>query len=145
MPLVPACFRMQRLQTQWIHFRAAHPSKSLTSGQDEASESSSESDSEESSTSSDEDDVGGLDAVAAPRQWDPDTTMYQNRKSKIVHVVASGGAASFSCGIQITSDYQEITESAFLDIRRCRRCATARPIKTVGQMASALKKLRQRG
>jgi len=116
-----------------------------TSGQDEASESSSESDSEESSTSSDEDDVGGLDAVAAPRQWDPDTTMYQNRKSKIVHVVASGGAASFSCGIQITSDYQEITESAFLDIRRCRRCATARPIKTVGQMASALKKLRQRG
>ena len=74
--------------------------------------------------------------------WDPDTEMYRNKKSLIVHVVAMGGADSFSCGIKISSDYEKIQETPFLDIRRCRRCAQAKPIKTVGQFASALKKLR---
>ena len=112
---------------------------------DEESELTSESDVQGPGTSSDEDDLDCFDSMAAPRQWAPDTTMYQNRKSKVVHVVAQGGAPSFSCGVQITSDYREIAESAFLDIRRCRRCAVARPIKTVGQFASAFKKMRLEG
>ena len=82
------------------------------------------------------------DPISAPREWDPDTVMYRNKKSKIVHIVAVGGAPSFSCGIQISDDYEEIAESPFLEIRKCRRCAIAKPVKTIGQAASALEKLR---
>ena len=83
------------------------------------------------------------DPIVAPRIWDPDVTMYRNIKSKVVlHIVAVGGANSFSCGIRISSDYEQIEASAFLELRKCKRCALAKPIKTVGQFASALKKLR---
>ena len=78
--------------------------------------------------------------MVAIREWDPNTSMYQNRKSKVVHVVAD--TSSFSCGIQINSDYIKVNRVPFLDIRRCKRCAAAKPIKTVGQLASALEKLR---
>ena len=82
------------------------------------------------------------DPVSQPRVWDPGTIMYKNKKSLIVHVVALGGAESFSCGIRITSEYERIQESHFSGICRCKRCALAKPIKRVGQFASALKKLR---
>lgn len=59
-----------------------------------------------------------LDEVSAPRNWDPDTVMYRNKKSKIVHVVATGGAESFSCGVRISDDFELIAESQFLDIRK---------------------------
>ena len=110
-------------------------------------------DNEESSssddTSDDSDSSGSIiadvhDQVAAPQSWDPDITMYRNKKSKIVHVAAAGGTQSFSCGIKINDDFEEIAESQFLDFRKCKRCATARPLKTAGQLASALAKLRKR-
>jgi hypothetical protein len=65
------------------------------------------------------------------------------RKAKIVHVVAIGGAESFSCGVRIGDDFEKISGSQFLDLRKCKRCAQAKPIKTVGQFASALEKLRK--
>jgi hypothetical protein len=40
------------------------------------------------------------DPIAAAREWDPETIMYQNEKSNIVHVIAVGGADEFSCGIR---------------------------------------------
>ena len=100
--------------------------------------------SSESSSTEDEIDAADLvnDPVSQPRVWDPDTEMYRNKKSLVVHVIAVGGADSFSCGIKLSSDYEKIQETPFLEIRRCRRCALAKPIKTVGQFASALKKLR---
>ena len=69
--------------------------------------------------------------------------MYRNKTSKIVHVVATGVADSFSCGVRISDDFEKISESQFLDIRKCKWCALAKPIKTVGQFASALEKLRK--
>ena len=102
--------------------------------------------SSDTDSSSSEDSAGsGIeqnDPHVAPRAWDPDLTMYRNIKSKVVHVVAEGGASSFSCGLRITSNYEHIEASAFLELRKCKRCALAKPIKTVGQFASALKKLR---
>ena len=126
------------------NFQGTQPDDRALEGTEnnEDSDLTSESDVQGPGTSSDEDDLDCVDSMSAPRQWAPDTTMYQNCKSKVVHVVAKGGAPSFSCGVQITSEYKEIAESAFLDIRRCRRCAIARPIKTVGQFASAYKKMR---
>ena len=108
-----------------------------------SSEGSSSEGSSDESSSSESAHADLNDEVVAPKTWDPDTIMYRNRRSKIVHVVASGGAESFSCGVRITDDFEKIAESPFLDIRRCKRCSLARPIKTVGQLASAFKKLRQ--
>lgn len=68
--------------------------------------------------------------------------MYRNIKSRVVHVVAVGGAESFSCGVRISDDFEQIDSSPFLEIRKCKRCEAAKPIKTVGQMASSLEKLR---
>ena len=82
------------------------------------------------------------DPVTRARVWDPDIQMYRNKKSLVVHVVAEGGAESFSCEVKITDDFEPIADSNFLDIRRCKRCAAAKPIKTIGQLTSALKKLR---
>ena len=114
-------------------------------GLPEYNEPSSSSSSESSSTDTDNEvcasELEG-DAVSQPRRWDPDTEMYRNKKSLVVHVLAVGGADSFSCGIRISSDYEKIQETPFLEIRKCRRCEQAKPIKTVGQFASALKKLR---
>ena len=76
------------------------------------------------------------------KDWGPEMLMYRNKKSLIVHAVALGGADTFSCGVKITKDFEEIQSSNFLELRQCKRCATARPLKTAGQLASALKKLR---
>lgn len=59
-----------------------------------------------------------------------------------MHITAHGGAEAFSCGVKISSDYELIHSSQFLDLRKCKRCATSKPIRTVGQMASGLKKWR---
>ena len=109
----------------------------------ESSSSSSSSDDSSDGSESDHGMPNTVDPVVAPRKWDPDLLMYRNIKSKIVHVVAAGGADSFSCGVKITSDFEEISETSFLDLRRCKRCETAKPIKTVGQLASRLEKLRK--
>ena len=105
---------------------------------DDSSSSSSTSD----TVSEDDEVLATDDPVAAPREWAPDVEMYRNRKSLIVHIVAAGGADSFSCGVRISQDFERIDSSPFLDLRRCKRCAVAKPIKTVGQMASGFKKLR---
>ena len=109
------------------------------SEEEESSSSSSESSSE--SQESSESDLEG-DPVTRSKDWGPEMLMYRNRKTLIVHAVASGGADTFSCGVKITKDFEEIQSSNFLELRQCKRCATARPLKTAGQLASALKKLR---
>lgn len=114
----------------------------LCEEQDTRSDSSSSSSSTSDAGSDDNEILAADDPVAAPRQWDPDVEMYRNRKSLIVHIVAVGGADSFSCGVRISQDFERIDSSPFLDLRRCKRCAVAKPIKTVGQMASGFKKLR---
>ena len=106
-----------------------------------SSDDSSSEDSSDDPDSSDSVEADAFDTVAAPSSWDPDTVMYRNKKSKIVHVVAVGGAQTFSCGIRIGEDFEKISESQFLELRKCMRCAQARPLKTAGQLASALEKL----
>ena len=82
------------------------------------------------------------DPIAAPRAWDPDVVMYRNIRTQVVHVSAVGGSEVFSCGVRITSDFEQVDESPFLEFRKCKRCAASKPIRTVGQMAAGLKKWR---
>ena len=35
------------------------------------------------------------------------------------HAVAVGGADSFSCGVRITHDFEQVNESSFLEFRTC--------------------------
>ena len=107
------------------------------SSDSESSSSSSPSDGEDSASEAGD----NPDPVIAPRQWAPDVLMYRNIKSRVVHVVAVGGAESFSCGVRISDDFEQVDSSPFLEIRKCKRCEAAKPIKTVGQMASSLEKL----
>ena len=109
------------------------------SSDSESSSSSSPSDGEDSASEAGD----NPDPVIAPRQRAPDVLMYRNIKSRVVHVVAVGGAESFSCGVRISDDFEQVDSSPFLEIRKCKRCEAAKPIKTVGQMASSLEKLRK--
>lgn len=116
-------------------------SKQRKASEDSSSDSSSSSkDDSDKESSTDADD--NFDPVAAPRNWGPDLVMYRNIKSQIVHVVAVGETDSFSCGVRISDDYEKVSESPFLDFRKCKRCAASKPIKTIGQLTAGLRKLR---
>lgn len=82
------------------------------------------------------------DPVVAPRSWGPDVVMYKNLRTQVVHVVSGGCSESLLCGVKITQDFQQVDESPFLDIRKCKRCALKKPIKTVGHLASILRSAR---
>ena len=61
----------------------------------------------------------------------------------MVHLLADGTTSeSFSCRLKLTSDHTKVDSSRFLDFRKCKRRAAAKPIKDVGALASALKKQR---
>ena len=105
-------------------------------GHEVSSESSSSTTDSDKSDASEPEEAIEHDPVVAPKTWDPDYDMYRNLKSKIVHITAHGGADIFSCGVKISSDYELIQSSQFLDLRKCKRCAISKPIRTVGQMAS---------
>ncbi len=69
--------------------------------------------------------------------------MYKHCSTHVVHLLADGTTSeSFSCGLKLTSDHIKVDPSRFLDFRKCKRCAAAKPIKDVGALASVLKKQR---
>lgn len=114
-----------------------------TTEAEESESSSSSSESEESIDVHEERAAVASDVVVAASQWEPDVKMYQHLRSSIVHSVACGTTHDrFSCGNQLTNDYRQVREVQFLDFRKCKRCAAARPIKDVGAMASAFQKQR---
>lgn len=78
--------------------------------------------------------------VVQASQREPDVRMYQHVRSAIVHVMACGITNKrFTCGNQLIKDYQLVAEISFLDLRKCKRCALARPIKNLDAL-SALQK-----
>ena len=102
----------------------------------------SSSDSESSDDSSDHEPEAEQqnDPIAAPRAWDPDVVMYRNIRTQVVHVVVGGCVESLLCGVKITQDFEQVDESPFLEIHKCKKCAAKKPIKTVGpgRLASIL-------
>eukprot|EP00435_Cladocopium_sp_Y103_P070820 s2538_g36.t1 len=93
-----------------------------------------------------EQEAASQDLVAQPTQWEPDVNMYLHSRSSIVHVMACGTSNNrFSCGNVLTKDYRLVREVSFLELRKCKRCALARPVRNVGAFASALKKRRLEG
>ena len=117
MQRVRACWEPHNKKILWCITLMNQPSKTSWAidprhPQETREISSSDTDSS-SSNDSVETGIEQNDPHVAPRAWDPDLTMYRNIKSKVVHVVAEGGASSFSCGIRITSDYEQIEASAF--------------------------------
>ena len=104
-----------------------------------------QSSSSESDSCSDESHSGLVEPndPAADDRWDPDFDMFQHKKSKIVHVRAVGSQQkTFSCGVRETKDFEQVKSVDFLVFRKCKRCTTAKPLKDVGALASALKKRR---
>lgn len=82
------------------------------------------------------------DPVAEPSQWEPDIDMYRHNRSSIVHVMVCGNTNNrFSCGNIRTPEYTKVPSISFLEFKKCKRCTLARPIKDVGQLASALHKV----
>ena len=110
----------------------------------ESSESSStDSSSEDESLGSDQHQDIVYDPILQKESWNPDFRMYKHKRTQVVHLLAEGTTAgSFSCGVKLSGEYIEVETSRFLEFRKCKRCATAKPIKDVGALASALKKQR---
>ena len=74
--------------------------------------------------------------------WNPDFHMYKHcSRTRVVHLLADGTTSeTLSCGLKLTSDHIKVETSRFLEFRKCKRCAAAKPIKDVGSLASAFKK-----
>ena len=86
------------------------------------------------------------DPILEKEVWNPDFHMYKQCRTHVVHLLADGKTSeAFSCGLKLTSDHIKVDASRFLDFRKCKRCAAAKPIKGVGALASALKKQRMEG
>ena len=122
------------------------PSKSFRreESESESSESSSTDSSSDAATlRSDEYPEDVYDPVLEKEVWNPDFHMYKHGRTHVVHLLADGTTSeTFSCGLKLTSDHIKVDSSRFLDLRKCKRCAAAKPIKDVGALASALKKQR---
>ena len=74
---------------------------------------------------------------------EPDVQLFQHHRTKVVHKKALGTIRNrFHCGIVHTSDFREISESLFLQSRKCLRCETVRPIRDYGALAAVLKRQR---
>ena len=97
---------------------------------DEASSSSSSSSTSDSSSEDDEEyerqwlALGDEDPNVHHASWG-DFNMYQHDASKIVHVEADSETCTFKCGMKATSEHHLIMSTAFLDIRKCKRCVKA--------------------
>ena len=122
------------------------PSKSFRVEKDarESSESSStDSSSDVATLHSDEYPKDVFDPFLEKEVWNPDFHMYKHSRTHVVHLLADGTTSgTFSCGLKLTSDHVKFDSSRFLDFRKCKMCAVAKPIKDVGALASALKKQR---
>ena len=116
-----------------------HPQGPIS--EDSSSSSSSESDSVRELVAEEQETLHG-DPIAEPTVWEPDVTMYQHKRSSIIHIMAAGTTnGKFSCGNKLTRDYVVVRQVPFLELRKCKRCEVARPIKDVGALASALHKI----
>ena len=122
------------------------PSKSFRreESESESSESSpTDSSSDAATLRSDEYPEDVYDPMLEKGVWNPDFHMYKHCRTHVVHLLADGTTSeTFSCGLKLTSDHIKVDSSRFLDFRKCKRCAAAKPIKDVGALASALKKQR---
>ena len=123
----------------------AEPSKGDPSKADSASDSLESSSTDSSSDASTEhsdqypDDV--YDPLLEKEVWNPDFHMYKHCRTYVGRLLADGAThETFSWGLKLTTDRITVEASRFLEFRKCKRCAVAKPIKDVGALASALKK-----
>lgn len=108
------------------------PDEAAPERSEEVSEDSSSSSSSSTTSSSDEDEneeeqwlsLGGADPNVRHSAWG-DFNMYQHEASKIVHVEADSETCTFKCGMKATAEHKLIMSTAFLDIRKCKRCVKA--------------------
>ena len=65
--------------------------------------------------------LGNADPCVDHSAWG-EFNMYQHEVSKIVHVEADSEACTFKCGMKATAEHKLIMTTAFLEIRKCKRC-----------------------
>ena len=99
------------------------------------------------SSSSDPSEIGQVEEDLGPagepqlsaRPWEPGYEMFQHRRTQVVHLRAEGSVRAVAqCGLKLTGDYALVDGSRFLDLRKCKRCEGARPLRDVGALAAAL-------
>ena len=110
------------------------------------SDSSVESGSSDSMDSDEEAEVCQAPAEASeslPRQgWKPGMDMYRHKRTKTLHFAARRGRKElFSCGRKITADFEKCQSSAFVDLRRCKQCDLAKPLRDEESLAAALEEV----
>ena len=112
-----------------------------TSSSDSASDSSSE-------ASSDGDELvaaPGFTADVQSAPWQPDVAFAIHKRSKTVHLVATGSSAEvFICGRRFTNDFERVDRTGFHEVRTCKQCQSSKPLKDKGSLISALDSLRSR-
>ena len=113
------------------------------SNSDSSESSSTDSSSDADTLNSDQYPEDVYDPMLEKEVWNPDFHMCKHCRTHVVHLLGDGTTSeTFSCGLKLTSDHIKVETSRFLEFRKCKRCAAAKPIKDVGSIASALKKQR---
>jgi hypothetical protein len=51
--------------------------------------------------------------------------MYQHKLSKVVHLEADSEKRQFECGIIASHEHEIVTQTLFLETRKCKRCQKA--------------------
>lgn len=117
------------------------------------------SESSEDSSSSSSEESEGAEEVPEPDQaaagpftlvtqdtidgWRPGCDVWQNKKSKTLHLRAKGSTGQvFVCGRKLTEDFTDFNgRSVYSNAWKCKQCNISRPIKDVGAMASMLERI----
>ena len=120
-----------------------HPSNSFRkaeSNSDSSESSSTDSSSDADILDSDQYPEGVYDPILEKEVWNPDFHMYKHCRTHVVHLLTEGATSeTCSCCLKPTTDHIKVEASRFLEFRKCKRCAAAKPIKDVGALASALR------
>ena len=75
--------------------------------------------------------------LAQPSQaWKPGFDVFRRIRTQVVRLRAKG--SFFACGRKSGSDYEKIDASIFLEVKKCKSCEAADPLRHEGALAKAL-------
>ena len=121
------------------------PAPKAAAGQPLSSDSSSDSSSEASSDGDGLVAAPGFTADVQSAPWQPDVAFAMRKRSKTIHLVATGSSAAvFICGRRFTNDFERVDRTVFHEVRTCKQCQSSKPLKDKGSLISALDSLRSR-
>ena len=103
------------------------PGREASSSSSSSSTSSSDSDSADNESDA-EDQIGHWAKLSQDNKHQQSwgiRTMYQHKLSKVVHLEADSEKRQFECGIIASHEHEIVTQTLFLETRKCKRCQKA--------------------